>query len=244
MWLCPQCNEEHGDYNAYCEYCFYDSNGMVRVYNPSLYYVRDIRLYHLSKGDKPVTPQEELFAQFFKKHTDILLVKDMTLLQMQEYAEKYSKAALEGKAAVYAANQLIDGKKKSAKKEAGFSRDTNQTQTDAINVIKQKKLSKKELVEKQLKELYGAVETMTGQKVGEGAAKEAAKNVSAEIIQTVVEGKSRFAFRKKPTAADDAIQAILNPSNAKMLVDGKVTQPSAPIAENKKSFSSWRKDKQ
>ena len=213
---------------------------MVRVYNPSLYYVRDIRLYHLSKGDKPVTPQEELFAQFFKKHTDILLVKDMTLLQMQEYAEKYSKAALEGKAAVYAANQLIDGKKKSAKRQPGFEPSINQTEREAINKIKEKKLSKKEIVEKQLKELYGAVETMTGQKVGEGAAKEAAKNVSAEIIQTVVEGKSRFAFRKKPTAADDAIRAILSGESASMIVDGKVTQPAAP--KPTKPFSSWRKD--
>ena len=238
-WNCPVCNEENGDYNAWCEFCYYDS--ATKIYNPTPFYIREIRYYHLSNGAKPMTPQEELFAKFFKKHTDIMLVKDMTLLQIQQYMESYSEVALEAKAAVYAANQLAGDKKKKNKKEAGFESEPNKTQTDAINVIKQKKLSRKELIEKQLKELYAKQEEVTGQKIGEGAAKEAAKVVSARNMLTVVENKvkneSRFSFTKKPTAADDAIKAILTGESSKLL--DKELKPIEP--KPIKPFSSWRK---
>ena len=246
MWNCPVCNEENGDYNAWCEFCYYDS--ITKIYNPTPFYIREIRYYHLSNGDKPMTPQEELFAKFFKKHTEIMLVKNMNQLEIQQYIESYSEVAAEAKAAVYAGDQLLKDKKKQSKREAGFAPETNKTQTDAINIIKQKKLSKKEIVDKQIRELYGLVETKTGQKVGtsgEGAAKAAEKAMSARNMLTVVENKaqnnSRFSFKKALTPAEEAIQAILNPSPAKMIVDGKVTEPSAATPGEVKSFK-FRKD--
>jgi hypothetical protein len=239
VWNCPQCGEEHGDYNAWCEFCKEDRN--QTIYNPTPFFVRDIRYYWLSQGDKPMTPQEELFAKFFQKHTDIMLVKNMGILEIQKYIEDYSKVALEGKAAVYAGTQLLNENKKRSKHEPGFQPSVNATQTEAINIIRQKKLSKKELVEKQLKELYAKVEETTGQKVGAGAAAEAAKAVSARNMLSVVENKakneSRFSFKKKNTAVDDALKAILNPESAKLLVDGKIVE-SKPAT---KTFGSWRK---
>ena len=246
MWLCPKCGEELGDYNEYCEYCFVDSDRMVTIYNPDICFVRDIRQYHLSQGDKAMTPGEELFANFFKKHTDIVLVKNMSILEMRKYREDYSIVAAEAKAAIYAVSQLIDKAEKTSKGRngQGFKEDTKNTdvKTDAINIIK-KRLSKKEQIQKQIEELYRDFGNPD-------AAKDAAKAVSATNISEVVKVKNTinpFAKPKK-TAEQEAIEAflgpaklIMKPEQAKPTVDSKLDSDKPKIAKSINPFATGKR---
>src|ERR1700681_4053172 len=177
-WTCPNCNEELGELNPWCEYCY--ENYHHKVYNPDVTYVRDIRIYHLCREAKPMTPGEELFAKFFKKHTDIMLVKNMTGLEIRKYIEEYSLVAAEARAAVYAGDTLLKDSEKKTRGQ-GFVKDKNvdETTTNAINIIKTKRLSRKELIEKQIKELYAAAGNPDSEKDAQAAV--TARNLSGVV---------------------------------------------------------------
>ena len=38
-WNCPQCQQELGEYNAYCTYCYEENH--YKVYNPSQSFIRE-----------------------------------------------------------------------------------------------------------------------------------------------------------------------------------------------------------
>ena len=238
MWNCPKCGKELGDYNEYCEYCFIDSDRMVTIYNPNICFVRDIRQYHLSQGDKAMNPEGELFANFFKKHTDIVLVKNMSILEMRKYREDYSIVAAEAKAAIYAVSQLIDKAEKDGKKSQGFKEPDSNVKSDAINIIK-KRLSKKEQLQKKIEQLYRDFGNPD-------AAKDAAKAVSATNISEVVKVKNTinpFAKPKK-TAEQEAIEAFLSPAKlimkpeqAKPTVDSKLESDTPKITKSINPFA-------
>ena len=187
-----------------------------------------------------MTPGEELFANFFKKHTDIMLVKNMTLLDMRKYREEYSIVASEAKAAVYAASQLIDKEEKKGRKGQGFKEDGNtDVKSNAINIIK-KRMSKKEIIQKQIEELYRDFGNPD-------AAKDAARAVSATNISEVVKVKNTINPFAKPTKSaeqikiDEAIAAFLSPEPAKLIMkesDKPTQQPKHksvnPFAERPK----------
>lgn len=155
-WICPECQNENGAYNAYCEFCKYEKNKLV--YNPDKYYIREIRIRHIVEPrGKAMTPQEELFAEFFQKHA--LIVKDMSILELREYREKLARVAFEAKAAVYAADSAEKELKKQKKTSgpSGFERSLEQdgAATDAINTIKdrQKRISKLDRIQAGLEKL-------------------------------------------------------------------------------------------
>lgn len=158
-WNCPHCNEELSLLNAYCEYC--KANDDITIYNPDKYYVREIREYHIINGAQKVTLQEELFAELFTKHINILhpWVKDMDILEIRAYRERMSLIAMEGKAAVYAADQaekeVIKGKKITGPRGFEKSVNTDESTTNAINTIKerQKRMSKAEKIQEGLEKL-------------------------------------------------------------------------------------------
>lgn len=153
-WNCPVCLAELGEYNGWCEYCKVDD---VIVYNPDKYFIREICIYHISKGDKPVTPQEELFAELFNHEK--VLVKDMDVLTLRAHREELSKIAFEARARLTAVDdEEKDRKNKnSAAKQQGFSRsvNTDETTTNAINAIKdrQKRMSKQDKIQASLEKL-------------------------------------------------------------------------------------------
>jgi len=108
-----------------------------------------------------MTPEEQLFSDFFQKHINILhpYVQDMDILEIRAYREKMALIAKEGKAAVYAADKAEQEVKKAKTANLGFSRSLEQdgVTSDAINVIKdrQKRLSKQEKLHKMLMDIPG-----------------------------------------------------------------------------------------
>lgn len=148
-WNCPRCNEELGELNGYCEYCKEIDN--IIVYNPDKYYIREIRIRHITSDEgASVTPQEELFAELFNHEK--ILVKDMDVLTLRAHREELAKIAFTARARLTA----VDDEERKRKnkdnngKPKGFERSLNidETTKDAINVIKerQKKLTGKEKV--------------------------------------------------------------------------------------------------
>jgi hypothetical protein len=228
-WNCPNCNEELGELNPWCEFCYYDYG--TKVYNPDVTYVRDIRIYHLTRKAQPMTPGEELFAKFFKKHTDIMLVKNMTGLEIRKYIEEYSLVAAEARAAVYAGDTLLKDKEKNGKTQ-GFARDKNvdETTSNAINIIKTKRLSRKEQIQKQIDELYKAAGNPDAAKDAEAAV--SARNMSG-VVNRVQDTRKPNPFAKKVTREDEAIAAILSGDTAKLLVrEQPKTEEKKPMYKN------------
>lgn len=155
IWICPKCQEQLGEYNGYCLYCKLSDD--IYIYNPDRYYIRDVCIYHLSRGGKPLTPQEELFSKLFNHEK--ILVKDMDILTLRAHREELSKIAFEARARLTAVDDEEDGRKKNGKaKGQGFERslNTDDTASNAINTIKerQKKLNKSERIQEGLKKLY------------------------------------------------------------------------------------------
>lgn len=155
-WICPRCNEELGELNGWCEYC--KCNEGIIVYNPDIYYIREIRIAHIQKGDKTVTPQEELFSQLFNHEK--VLVKDMDTLTLRAHREELAKIAFEARARLTAVDDEDQDRKKKANdgKPKGFERslNTDETTTNAINALKERKknLTGKEKMLVNLIELY------------------------------------------------------------------------------------------
>ena len=172
-WTCTKCNEENGEYNGYCEYCFYDYS--IYIYNPDPYYIREIRISHISEdkvnnenlspeefekvidlNDK-LTPQEKLFSKLF--YHEAHLVKDMELLELRAHREELAKIAFEARARLTAADSEENTRKKKSSdgKPTGFERslNTDETTTNAINAIKdrQKRMSKQEKIQAGLEKL-------------------------------------------------------------------------------------------
>jgi len=229
MWICPNCNEELGNYNPWCEFCYEDKQ--IKVFNPDVTYVREIRYYHLTEGTaKPMTPGEELFAKFFKKHTDIMLVKNMTGLEIRKYIEEYSLVAAEARAAVYAADTLLKDTEKKTRGQ-GFKRDenANETTSNAINIIKTKRLSRKEQIQKQIDELYRAAGNPDAAKDAEAAV--SARNMSG-VVNRVQDTRKPNPFAKKVTREDEAIAAILSGDTAKLIVQEQPEKPKKPMYKN------------
>lgn len=170
-----------------------------------------------------MTPGEELFAKFFKKHTDIMLVKNMTGLEIRKYIEEYSLVAAEARAAVYAGDTLLKDKEKNGKTQ-GFARNANadETTSNAINIIKTKRLSRKEQIQKQIDELYRAAGNPDAAKDAEAAV--SARNLSG-VVNRVRDTRKPNPFAKKVTREDEAIAAILTGDTAKLIV--RATEPQA-----------------
>jgi len=223
VWECPQCLGELGDYNAYCEYCLFESDNTI-IYNPDKYYIRDICIYALSQGAKSLTPQEELFAQLFNHEK--VLVRDMDTLTLRAHREELAKIAFEARARLTAVDDEDQTRKRKSSNGSvkGFERsvNTDETTTNAINAIKerQKKLSKKEQVQEQLKKLY----EMAG---SSDAVKLAAETASNAKISEVLNKK------------DDNVQG---PLNAPFIIVAKEPQePNSSPSVSKPLFNPFAK---
>jgi len=161
-WQCPRCSEELGELNGWCEYCKV-KDGTI-VYNPDKYFVREIRIRHITESVKMseqkglsneelinsiesnerMTPQEKLHAKLF--YHERLLVKDMDTLTIRAHREELAKIAFEARARLTAVDAEEDDRKKLNRKDkqpTGFERslNTDDKTTDAINTIK-KRVSK------------------------------------------------------------------------------------------------------
>lgn len=160
IWICPRCSEELGELNGYCVYC--KVNDAVVVYNPDKYFIRDIRIYHITHratGGSEMTPQEELFSQLFNHEK--LLVRDMEILQLRAHREELAKIAFEARARLTAVDDEENNRKKknsNISESRGFERSLNadDVSSEAINTIKerQKKLTGKEKIRAGLIALY------------------------------------------------------------------------------------------
>lgn len=197
---------ELGEYNGWCEYC---KQSNIIIYNPNL---REIRIKHLIDGDKPMTPEEQLFADFFNKHINILhqYVIDMDLLEIRAYREKLSLIAKEAKAGIYAADEAekeILKKKNGDNKPKGFARslNTDDTTTDAINIVRerQKRLTKQEKIQAKL------------EKLGISSV-DAAKLMSAGTILGKFKSKTKIINeQKEPEKPDSCKPRLFNPFEKK-----------------------------
>ncbi len=239
MWICPQCQNELGDYNGYCEYCLQSNN--IKVYNPNPYYIREITIYHIGQevnklmeqqnsnesnlGEKELfesiesnqrmTPQEKKFAKLF--YHGKLLVKDMDTLQLRAHIEELSDIAFTAKAHLHAAIDEDDRRRKTAKPK-GFERSLNidDAATTAIHTIqeRQKKLSKKEQVQEQLKKLYemaGSIDSakLASQAVSAAKLSEVLNPGSAELRGPL---NAPFTIVPKPeTAIQSEAKKVFNP---------------------------------
>lgn len=173
-WICPRCQEELGELNAICEYC--KANDETIIYNPDKYCVRDVFVRHIKEvnmntepeltdaerieaieANPRLTPQEKLFSQLF--YHEKKLVCDMDTLTLRAHREELAKIAFEARARLTAVDdEENDRKKKSQPKgPKGFERslNTDETTTNAINTLKDKKqrLSKSEKIKEGLLKL-------------------------------------------------------------------------------------------
>jgi len=197
-WICPVCLEELGELNGWCEYCKY-KDGII-VYNPDKYFIRDIRIRHISEdimdmkdmsekelfeyieSNQNMTLQEKKFAKLF--YHEAKLVKDMDRLTLRAHIEELADISFEGRARHSAATAEDKRREKEGRKSTGptgFSRSVNvdEASTDAINAIKerQKKLTGKEKMLAGLAALY-----VKGGLSQAEADKEATKAMSAGTI--------------------------------------------------------------
>jgi hypothetical protein len=206
IWVCPRCSAELGELNGWCEYCKQSDN--IIVYNPDKYYIRKIRIRHISQGDKTVTPQEELFAELFNHEK--ILVKDMDILELRAHREELAKIAFEARARLTAVDDEDNSRKKSKSSEnkpSGFERSLNvdDTATDAINTIRerQKRLTKSEKIQAGLEKLgisaSDASKLMSaGAILGRLKSKQSVEGVSKDDSVEVSESKPIFnPFEKK-----------------------------------------------
>jgi len=100
-------------------------------------------------GVNEMTPQEELFAGFFRDEK--MQIKDMSILEMRSHREELAKIAFEARARLTAVDDEERERKSKARKESGVTGFSTSLQTDeltsnAINKIKDrtKKLNKQE----------------------------------------------------------------------------------------------------
>lgn len=158
VWICPECSEELGELNGWCEYCKHERN--IIIYNPDKYFIRDIRINYITneRAERAsMTPQEELFSKLFNHEK--VLVRDMDMLTLRAHREELSKIAFEAKARLTAVDdeEKVRKNKSADGKPTGFQRsvNTDETTTEAINTIKerQKKLTKSEKIQAGLEKL-------------------------------------------------------------------------------------------
>lgn len=213
-WNCPRCQNELGELNGYCEYCKYEDETIV--YNPDKYFIREIRISHITDGAKTVTPQEELFAQLFNHEK--LLVKDMDTLTLRAHREELAKIAFEARARLTAVDDEDNGRKKKANsdgKPKGFSRsvNTDETTTNAINTVKerQKRMTAAEKVQASLEKL--GISTADAEKL-----------MSAGTILAKIKGKGDKA---EEIIKGNEIRSPLSQENGFVLVTPKVEAPKA-----------------
>lgn len=189
-WICPNCNCNNTNINELCaNYNCRTVRPTPRTLDEFDELLREVRLHEsrcatqsnsspawnvlstevaffirdYENGKTYMTPEEQLFADLFQKHINILhpYVKDMDLLEIRAYREKLSLIAKEAKAGVYAADQaekeVIKKRGSADDKPTGFQRslNTDETTTKAINTIKdrQKRMSKTEKIQAGLEKL-------------------------------------------------------------------------------------------
>ena len=221
-WICPQCNEELGELNAICEFCKVNN---IIVYNPDKYFIREIRIRHIIKGEI-MTPQEELFSQLFNHEK--ILVKDMDVLTLRAHREELAKIAFEARARLTAVDDEENDRKKLSKPKGptGFERSagTDETTTNAINAIKdrQKKLTSREKMLEGLISLYekGGVSRVEAEKIASSAMS------AGKILSTLKDKKSKDIIKgeilsgpsgdesftlKKPEMISEEVKLIFNP---------------------------------
>lgn len=192
VWTCPRCQQELGELNGYCLYCYHSDDTKTKIYNPDKYFVREIRIRHIEEdvmsmmskiiigepngtekqgltgeellkaieADERMTPQEKLHAKFF--YHESILVKDMSTLELRAHIEELSKIAFEARSRHGAATAEEQKRKKISGVPSGFERslNTDETATNAINKIKERKqrLSKEEKLAEGMKKLGISVE--------------------------------------------------------------------------------------
>lgn len=248
-WLCPLCNEENGDLNGYCEFCYVLSN--LRVYNPDKYYVREIKIQHIKddvmsseltgeqllasiEANERMTPQEKLHAKL--SYHETVLVKDMDDLTLSAHIEELSQIAFEARSRHGAATAEKDKRRKGSTKTLGFERNLNidETSTNAINVIRerQKKLTKAEKVAENLRQIYkglGAPHSVIESEVAKAMSARNMAGVVNRVQDTSKPGISNPFARKR-----EGVQAAIDE-----IVNG--TKPQGAVAEKKPIVNPFKK---
>lgn len=175
MWACPKCDYINEDSRPACDGCLarYDTfritlkpNYNIEDYDydieHNIFLLRCNRLDYLigirREGENIMTPQEELFAGFFRDEK--VLVKDMGILELRAHREELAKIAFEARARLTAVDDEERDRKAKARKDGkptGFSTSlqTDELTTNAINKIKerQRKLTKQEKLLEGMKKL-------------------------------------------------------------------------------------------
>lgn len=189
MWLCKPCDFENDDLTVSCKICNSDS--------PLSHYYRDLvaikRGVFLEWGY--MTPQEELYAEFFNRGK--LFVKDMDITQLREHRDKLSRIAFEAKATLASAEEeLRERKAKTSPKVKDWTitpNDTNLTSgvhTDAINAVKIRKERMSSIDRMRSKLLSAGIDEETVNEMIKGlernATEKSLKTVKLGSIQPVV----------------------------------------------------------
>lgn len=220
-WLCPQCGEENGELNGFCEWCYVDRN--IKIYNPDRYYIREIKIYHIEKDvmsmneqekgktkeeilaeidASNMTPQEKAHAKFFNH--GVFTVRDMMNddLAMDAWIEELAAICFEGRSTHQGATAERSRIREKTKRAQGFEKSlrTDEASTAALNTIKerQKKLTKAEKVAEGLRQLFGAVGEHFG--VAVDAKAEAEKAMSARNMAGVVKSQNHTPIESTPQA--------------------------------------------
>ena len=178
--------------------------------------------------NKTMTPQEKLHATLFFHET--YLVKDMADLKLDAHIEKLSEVCFHGRARLDAA--VAERNKRKVKPKQGF--ESSPVVTNTLNIIKEKRLSRKEQLKKDLEKIYGIMGNPD-------AAKDAAAAVSARnmdgVVNRVQDKRSpiaeSFAKNAEKKQIDNAIESIL----------GFKPPPEETKMTPKSNYNPFKKDK-
>jgi len=157
-----------------------------------------------------MTPQEELYAQFYNRGK--IFVKDMDITQLREHRENLSQIAFEAKATLAAADdELRERKAKSGKKEWVITPSGPDVVTsDAINAVKVRKERMSKMDKMRMQLLNAGIDEETVKEMINNLERKATEaNLKVVTFNTpVTETKAVQVEVKKP----DAIASPFNPA--------------------------------
>lgn len=268
-WLCEVCECNNVNSNRQCVYCWSKNNIVtLRPFENEFQFdsfeellfkkhlehnIRAEQLVENLTKDKPMsmTPEEELFATFFKNEAERII--NLSDVDLRLRREKWIEIIREGKASLTAVREQERDREAKQKKASGFSRsiDSDDIASEAINRInkRNKNLSKMDKVIEGLMKIPGmtrkdAEAIASARNLKDHQEVKKSDGYSAESLKTPVEQKESkpfnnpFAPKAEPKPETITEVTIVDETNTIIIRETEVKQEESP----KKPFNPFAKE--
>lgn len=207
-WTCGICKSYNDILTNHCRICQSDKPEWLSFEYQAVVelkrgiYLHRIKSYRIDGDIQNMTPDEELFKEFYNH--EAILIKDMDLLTLREHREKMAHIAFEAKARLTKDDDEIRAKAASTKGKAWLvTSDDTINVSDAINAVKTRsvRMSKMDKLKKQL-ESAGIDDDTIKEMIGNMERKATDKNVQAITFNAGSKnGREIVAIVEKPEDA-------------------------------------------